>query len=313
MIRVGVIGASGFVGIELLRILAFHPHVEIAYAVSRSRAGASLTQIAPDLAGVCQIKLVATPAGDADVVFLAVPHSAAQPILAEFPHLLDSIVIDLSSDHRADSAFVYGSPELNRDLIGAARRIANPGCFATALLLSLLPLAKNGELPATIDASGITGSTGAGAEMSPTLHFSWRFANAQPYSILCHRHVTEVTTALAISARLRFVPYRGSFTRGIVTTCVFDTALKEHELDQLYRDYYTPHPMVRISDRIPDLKYVVGTARAVLNTTVVSGSAAIVCTLDNLLKGAAAQAVQNMNLALGFNECDGLPLRAIGW
>lgn len=313
MIRVGVVGASGFVGTELMRILALHPHVQIAYATSRSHAGTRFGRIAPDLLGVCDIELTAAPSDDADVVFLAVPHGAARSVLEQYPHLRSSIVVDLSSDHRADPSFVYGSPELHRERLRTARRIANPGCFATALLLSLLPLARNENLPPIVHASGITGSTGAGAEPSPTLHFSWRFANAQPYSILRHRHAAEVTAALGTGAQLRFVPYRGAFTRGIATTCIVETSLAEHALEQLFRDYYAPHPLVTISDDVPDLKWVVGTARAILHTTVADGVAAIVCVLDNMLKGAAAQAVQNMNLALGFDECAGLPLRGIGW
>jgi len=312
MTQVGIIGASGFVGTELARILAFHPHAKLAYATSRTHAGKPLSAVAPDLAGIVDLELHAEP-GDAAVVFLAVPHGTTHHILEQYPHLRRSVIIDLSSDHRADPDFVYGLPELNRDRIGHARRIANPGCFATALLLPLLPLATNQLLPSTIHASGITGSTGAGAELSPTLHFSWRHANVQAYSILGHRHAREVLTALNTDAQLHFVPYRGPFTRGIIVTVVVALPLDQESLTALYRQYYQSHPLVQLSDDNPDLKRIVGTSRALLHCSTDGKTAAIVCVLDNMLKGAAAQAVQNMNLALGIDECAGLPMRAIGW
>ncbi|GBD04770.1 N-acetyl-gamma-glutamyl-phosphate reductase [bacterium HR20] len=312
MTRVGIIGASGYAGTELVRVLAFHPHVEIAYLVSQTHAGKPMSALAPDLDGIVDTPLQAQPTDDADVVFLAVPHGAARAFLAEHPQLARSIIVDLSSDHRSDAAFVYGLPELNRERIRAARRIANPGCFATALSLSLLPLQHSGiTLP--IYASGITGSTGAGAQLSPTVHFSWRFANVEPYSILSHRHAEEVRTALGLEPPLHFVPQRGPFTRGIVTTTFVPTALPEERLAQLYREYFAAHPLVRYASDPPDLKRVVGTARAVVHCAVRQQTAVIICALDNMLKGAAAQAVQNMNLALGLDETAGLPLRSIGW
>ncbi len=312
MITVGIIGASGYVGTELVRILAFHRHVELVYVTSRTHAGKPLSAVALDLAGICDRELVAEPL-DADVVFVALPHGAARTTLAHYRHLQRSTIIDLSSDHRTDPTFVYGLPELNRERIRGARRIANPGCFATALLLSLLPLAQQNVLPQTIHASGITGSTGAGAELRPTLHFSWRHANMQAYSILRHQHVGEVLAALGSRPHLHFVPYRGPFTRGIITTVVAELPFDDATLRTLFEQQYSHEPLVLLSDESPDLKQVVGTARAVLHTTVNDGVAAIVCVLDNMLKGAAAQAVQNMNIALGLPEDDALPLRALGW
>lgn len=313
MTRVGIIGASGYAGIELVRLLAFHPHVEIAYLVSRTHAGKPMSAIAPDLEGIVDMPLQRLPNDDADVVFLAVPHGAARGFLAEHPQLDRSIIVDLSSDHRTDAAFVYGLPELNRDRIRKARRIANPGCFATALSLSLLPLwSCRMTLPA-IYACGITGSTGAGAASSPTVHFSWRFANVEPYSILGHRHAEEVRTVLGLEPPLLFVPQRGPFTRGIVTTTFVPVPLSEETLARRYCEYYATHPLVRCTGTPPDLKRVVGTARAVVHSTVRQDTAVIICALDNMLKGAAAQAVQNMNLALELDETAGLPLRSIGW
>lgn len=313
MTKVGIIGASGFAGIELVRILAFHPHVEIAYLTSRTHAGKKISQVVPDLAGICDKELIPTPLEGADVVFLAVPHGTGRVVLDEFPYLCDHVVVDLSSDHRRDPTFVYGLPERNRERIRTARRIANPGCFATALALSLLPLAEENKVPPIIHASGITGSTGAGAALSPTLHFSWRHGNAQAYSILCHRHSEEVRLALGLSSRLHFVPYRGALTRGIITTVVLESCIGVRELIERYRDYYASHALVGLSEDSPDLKRVVGTARAILHVTSADDAAAIVCVLDNMLKGAAAQAVQNMNLALGYDEYTALPLRCIGW
>lgn len=313
MTRVGIIGASGYAGTELVRLLAFHPLAEIAYLVSRTHAGKPMSALAPDLDGIVDTPLQAQPTDDADVVFLAVPHGAARAFLAEHPQLERSIIVDLSSDHRSDPAFVYGLPELNRDRIRTARRIANPGCFATALSLSLLPLRYSGITLPAIYASGITGSTGAGASLSPTVHFSWRFANVEPYSILSHRHAEEVRTALGLEPPLHFVPQRGPFTRGIVTTMFVPAPLSEETLAQLYREYYATEPLVRCTSDPPDLKRVVGTARAVVHCAVRQQTAVIICALDNMLKGAAAQAVQNMNLALGLDETAGLPLRSIGW
>lgn len=314
MTTVGIIGASGYTGIELVRILGCHPSVTIAYATSRTHAGKRISTLAPDLRGICDIELIEIPPTETvDVVFLAVPHGAARQVLNQHRHLHHSLIIDLSSDHRAHREWTYGLPELYSEQIRRARRIANPGCFATALLLALLPLAQSNRLPHSIYASGITGSTGAGADLSPTLHFSWRHANVQAYNILNHRHVREVLAALGTPAQLHFVPYRGPFTRGIIVTVVIDWQFGYDQLTTLYHDFYRSHRLVQVSDESPDLKSVVGSARATVHCTSHDSTAAIVCVLDNLLKGAAAQAVQNMNLALGLPECTGLPLRAIGW
>ncbi len=313
MKRVGIIGASGYAGTELVRLLAFHPQVELAYLVSRSHAEMPMSALARDLEGIVDVQLRPEPDYDVDVVFLAVPHGAGRTTIAEYPLLGRSIIVDLSSDHRSDDTFVYGLPELNRDRIGSSRRIANPGCFATALALSLLPLLHSDSLPRTIHAVGITGSTGAGAGFSPSVHFSWRFANVEPYSILAHRHAEEVRTALGLDAAVHFVPQRGPFTRGIVTTTFIESPLATDTLMGIYREYYAREPLIRITDEPPDLKRVVGTARAYLHCTTRDGTAVIICALDNMLKGAASQAIQNMNLALGLEETLGLPLRSIGW
>lgn len=327
-IRVGVIGGAGYTGGELIRLLLNHPSAHIVFIHSKSNAGKPVSSVHADLLGDTDITFAAELHGDVDVLFLCVGHGDAKKFLEEEADTFKGVkIIDLSHDFRltknsgfGDLSFVYGLPELNKDQVRTANNIANPGCFATAIQLGLLPLAKAGLLK-DVYSTGITGSTGAGQSLTPTSHFSWRANNISAYKTLTHQHLKEIKQSLkqlqdtfgepgSGSGGLYFVPWRGDFTRGIYISSTMDCILSLEELNRLYHDFYASHPFTHVSDKMIDLKQVVNTNKCLIHIEKVEDKIVVHSAIDNLLKGASGQAVQNMNLMFGLEETLGLKLKA---
>lgn len=321
-IKIGIVGGAGYTGGELIRILLNHPGAEIVFAHSKSNAGNFLFAVHKDLQGETALKFTDSINQKIDVLFLCVGHGDALKFLTE-NKIDDKIkIIDLSQDFRLGETsgkrkFVYGMPELNKAQISKAKNIANPGCFATAIQLGLLPLAKAGLLN-EIHTTGITGSTGAGQGLSETSHFSWRANNIQAYKTLSHQHLKEIGQSLkqlspANDVDLNFIPWRGDFTRGIFISSQLECDKSLAELSALYKKYYSAHPFVVISDEPLFLKQVVNTNKCFIQLEKVGSKLVVHSVIDNLLKGASGQAVQNMNLMFGIEETTGLKLKAIGF
>jgi N-acetyl-gamma-glutamyl-phosphate reductase len=321
MIRIGIVGGAGYTGGELIRILINHPAAEIVFVHSKSSAGKPLHSVHQDLVGETGMLFTDKLDTTVDVLFLCTGHGDAKKFL-EATALPDHVrVIDLSNDFRLVAnaefqgrKFVYGLPELNREEIRKAQAIANPGCFATAIQLGLLPLAKAGLL-SDIYTTGITGSTGAGQSFSGTSHFSWRANNIQAYKTLSHQHLGEIGQSLLQLQRetefdLSFVPWRGDFTRGIFISSTLTCPLPKKELLDMFSEFYADHPFTIVNDDAIFLKQVVNTNKAVVQLEKVGTKLVVHSAIDNLLKGASGQAVQNMNLMFGRNECEGLKLKA---
>jgi N-acetyl-gamma-glutamyl-phosphate reductase len=324
-IKAGIVGGAGYTGGELLRILINHPEVEIGFVHSNSNAGNYVYEVHADLFGDTDIKFASELSGDINVLFLCVGHGDAKKFL-DANRIADDIkIIDLSQDFRLPDGsthqaktFVYGLPELNREQIKSAQNIANPGCFATCLQLGLLPMANAGLLNNEVHITGTTGSTGAGQSLSPTTHFSWRNDNLSVYKAFEHQHLKEIGQSLkqlqpGLSKAINFIPYRGDFTRGIIASMYMDSDLTQDEALALYRDYYATHPFTHVTDRDIDLKQVVNTNKCIVQVKKHGNKLFIVSIIDNLLKGASGQAVQNMNLMFGLPETAGLRLKAIAF
>jgi N-acetyl-gamma-glutamyl-phosphate reductase len=319
-INAGIIGGAGYTGGELIRLLIHHPYVSISFIHSRSNAGKPVHAVHHDLIGETDLAFTDTISGDADVLFLCMAHGESKKFLEE-NEIDDTVkIIDLSQDFRlagnssfGNRHFVYGLPELNGTAIKSANNIANPGCFATAIQLGLLPLAKAGLL-SEVHATGITGSTGAGQGHSTTSHFSWRANNVQAYKTLSHQHISEINQSMkqlgSIEPQLNFVPWRGDFTRGIFISSVIHCNEELHELVKLYEDFYSNAPFTVISKNDIHLKQVVNTNKCVIQLEKVGSKLIVHSVIDNLLKGASGQAIQNMNLVYGFDETAGLNLKA---
>jgi N-acetyl-gamma-glutamyl-phosphate reductase len=319
-IHVGIVGGAGYTGGELIRLLIHHPYVAVSFIHSRSNAGKRVQEVHSDLIGDTDLAFTDQLKENIDVLFLCVGHGEAKKFLNE-NRVAESIkVIDLSQDFRLTATsqfdnrkFVYGLPELNRSAIRKAGNIANPGCFATSIQLGLLPLAKAGILE-EVYTTGITGSTGAGQGLSPTSHFSWRANNIQAYKTLNHQHLKEINQSLqqlgSPAASLHFVPWRGDFTRGIFISSTVTCTWRLEELIVLYEDFYKDHPFVFLSQQEIFLKQVVNTNKCVIQLEKVGSKLVIHSAIDNLLKGASGQAVQNMNLMFGLEERAGLHLKA---
>ncbi len=317
MIKVGIIGAAGYTAGELIRVLINHPTVEIVLLQSTSQAGKGIDTIHKDLIGETNLVFDKEITLEADVFFLCKGHGESKKILESHPGLLTKKIIDLSQDYRLAGShdFIYGLPEMTRSLIGKSNHIANPGCFATCIQLALLPSVQMGAILSDISVSGITGSTGAGQSPTATTHFSWRSHNASVYKPLKHQHLMEIGETLKairpeLASKLLFVPYRGAFTRGIITTVHFATNLSEQSLIKAYQDYYWSHTFTKVVNENPDLKRVVGTNKCLVYPKVIEGTGIVVSVIDNLLKGASGQAVQNMNIQFGLNERTGLNLKS---
>jgi len=322
MARVSIIGSAGYTGGELIRILLNHPDCEIKSVNSRSQAGKFVYDVHTDLIGETSLVFSDTYELDVDMVFLCMGHGESQTFLQN-QEIPDNVkIIDLSQDFRyagnSDHFFVYGLPECNRLQIMNAKNVANPGCFATAIQLALLPLAKANLLKEDIHISGITGSTGAGQALTSISHFTWRSSNISLYKPFVHQHLAEIDQTLnQLQSKplpaIRFLPYRGNFTRGIVTSVYTQIDDNLETIKELYQEYYDPHPFVVISDHNPDIKQVVNTNKAILYLHKQDDLLLVACVIDNLTKGSSGQAVQNMNLMFGFDEVSGLRLKSVGY
>ena len=320
-IKAGIIGGAGYAGGELIRLLVHHPHSEIVFIHSKSNSGNFVYEVHGDLVGETNLKFTGELNDNIDVLFLCVGHGEAKKFLQENKINANIKIIDLSQDFRIheestlnDRQFIYGLPELQKDKIKAAGSIANPGCFATAIQLGLLPLAHAGWLK-DIYTTGITGSTGAGQSPSATTHFSWRANNIQAYKTLTHQHLNEIGQSLrqlqpSNNIELNFVPWRGDFTRGIFISSQLNNEEELNSLNNLYEEYYRDHPFVHITDSPVFLKQVTNTNKCVIQLEKTGNKLVVHSAIDNLLKGASGQAVQNMNLMFGVDECAGLKLKA---
>lgn len=306
MIKVGIIGGAGYAAGELLRLLVNHDLVEIVFVQSESHAGKQITEVHSGLDG--EIELEMTAGGsltDIDCLFMCAGHGASQKFWETHQRPEGLKVIDLAQDYRDESAgYVYGLTELWPQRVESAQSVANPGCFATALQLALLPLASRGLLPELVSVTGITGSTGAGARPAATTHFSWRTDNLSVYKPFTHQHLLEVNRTLHVlqpqwKGTIDFIPMRGDFARGIFTSLVMHTPLCEDEVCQLYKDFYSESPFVFVSAADINLKQVVNTNKCAIGIAKDGERLLITCAIDNLLKGAAGQAVENMNLMFG--------------
>ena len=321
-IKAGVIGGAGYTAGELLRILVNHPNVEIVFVNSSSNAGNPVADVHSGLVGETDLVFTSElPFEQVDALFLCSAHGDSKKFMDDNNVPANLKIIDLSTDYRekrTDHDFVYGLPELNRDAICKAQRIANPGCFATAIQLALLPLAAAGLLTDEVHVNAITGSTGAGVKPSSTSHFSWRNNNISIYKAFDHQHLQEIGQSLrqlqnGFDKAVNFIPVRGNFARGIYATSYINCSLSLDEAKKLYKDYYQDAAFTFVVDKNPDMKQVVNTNKAIIYLEKHGDKLLIVSMIDNLLKGASGQAVQNMNLMFGLDEKAGLGLKSIGF
>lgn len=317
MIRVGIAGGAGYTAGELVRLLVNHPSVEIKYIQSESHKGDPISSVHSDLL-YSDLTFSDIDFEDIDALFICMGHGNSAKFLADNPVPESVKIIDLSNDFRlkADAGeFVYGAPELNREKILSARCVANPGCFATSINLALLPLAAAGLLPEEVTVTGITGSTGAGQKPTPDTHFSNRNANLSNYKVFTHQHLGEIgETVVAAGGSeqtdIAFVPVRGCHARGIMSDVVVRLDADLEQIVEIYKNYYAAHPFVCVSDKPVYMKQVVNTNYCFLSLQKSGRKLLITSVVDNLLKGASGQAVQNMNLMFGLDEMEGLRLKA---
>lgn len=320
-IKVGIIGGAGYTGGEMIRLLINHPDAQLIFVHSKSNAGKGLHTIHQDLVGETDMNFADKTSDEINVLFLCVGHGDSKKYMEENELPGHIKVISLSQDFRLrknsvikSRNFIYGLPELNRELIKSADSIANPGCFATAIQLGLLPLAKNNLLQ-DIYTTGITGSTGAGQTLSSTSHFSWRENNIQAYKTLTHQHLHEINESLNIlshstAAAVHFVPWRGDFTRGIFITSQLKCTDDIDDIYKLFNDFFNQHPFVKVSREPIFLKQVVNTNNCFIHIEKEENNLVVHSVIDNLVKGASGQAIQNMNLMFGLEETMGLKLKA---
>ena len=321
MIKAGIIGGAGYTAGELIRILLYHPEVDILFVHSQSNAGNPVTQIHQDLIGETDLVFTDQLNNETDVLFLCLGHGKSSVFLQENKIPGHIKIIDLSQDYRiytTGNDFIYGLPELNRNKIKEADHIANPGCFATAIQLTVLPLAARQVLKDHIHVNAITGSTGAGQSLSATTHFSWRNNNVSVYKTFTHQHLREISQSILqcqpeFDKSVYFVPVRGNFTRGILATAYTSCDMAMDEIKSMYHSYYQDHPFTIITDQNPSLKQVVNTNKCLLYLEKHKDVLLIVGMIDNLVKGASGQAVQNMNLAFGIPEKVGLQLKPVAF
>lgn len=316
-IKVGIAGGAGYTAGELIRILLNHPNTELGWILSSSHAGQPITRVHTDLVGDTNLVFASDPDFQAiDVIFLCMGHGKSAEFINK-NNIPDQVkIIDLSHDYRIKAPgndFVYGLPEMNRDSIKTAHKIANPGCFATSIELALLPLAAQGLL-SEVHVHAITGSTGAGQSHSATTHFSWRNDNVSLYKVFEHQHLKEINQSLrqlmpGFTGPLNFVPMRGNFSRGILASVYLDCDLSQDEARGLFEFYYQPHPFVSVSADPIDLKQVVNTNKCLIEVNKHNEKLHITSIIDNLTKGASGQAIQNMNLIFGLPETTGLYMK----
>ena len=319
MIKAGIIGGAGYTAGELIRLLINHPDVQLMWVNSSSNAGNPVASVHQGLIGETDLVFTdQTPFDEINVLFFCTPHGQTRTFLESHSVPDDLRIIDLSTDYRHQDGthdFVYGLPELNRKaIVRGAKHIANPGCFATAIQLALLPLAKNLLLNKDVHVFAITGSTGAGVKPAPTSHFSWRNDNISIYKPFRHQHLDEIRQSLSqlqnsFASEIDFIPVRGCFSRGIFATLYLDCPVELSEIRRLYDDYYSDHNFTFVTDKMPDLKDVVNTNKCLLHLEKEGNKLIIVSVIDNLLKGASGTAVHNMNLLFGLHERTGLCLK----
>lgn len=318
MIKIGILGAAGYTGGELIRLLLNHPEAEIVFANSESNAGNLVADVHEGLLGDTELRFTSEmPFDKVDVVFFCFGHGKSEQFLREHTIPAHVKIIDLAQDFRLatpDNDYVYGLPEINRERIAAAQHVANPGCFATCIQLGLLPAAKLGIVKGDIAVNAITGSTGAGQKPGATTHFSWRNNNMSIYKAFCHQHVPEICQSLKqvqgeLDAEIDFIPYRGDFARGIFATEVVKTDMPIEQIVEAYKAFYKDAPFTHYVDNAIDMKQVVNTNKALVHCDKFGNKLLITSTIDNLLKGAVGQAVQNMNIMFGVEETMGLKLK----
>jgi N-acetyl-gamma-glutamyl-phosphate reductase len=317
MIKAGIAGGAGYTGGELIRILINHPQVEIVFVHSVSNAGNKIYQVHRDLLGETEIVFTDKLSFDIDVLFLCMGHGQSGQFIQENSIPARIKIIDLSQDFRISKSgndFVYGLPELNKSQIKEATHVANPGCFATGIQLALLPLAHKKLLNENVHVNAITGSTGAGQAPSATTHFSWRNNNISIYKAFTHQHLKEINQSVKqlqpdFMEKIYFIPVRGDFTRGILTSAYTQVKIGLEEATVLYREFYRNHPFTVISEQNPDLKQVVNTNKCVIYLEKHEDVLLAISIIDNLVKGASGQAVHNMNLMFGLDEKAGLNLK----
>lgn len=335
MIRVGILGAAGYTGGELIRLLINHPETEIVFANSESNAGNKVYDVHEGLIGDTELEFTSEmPFDKVDVVFFCFGHGKSEAFLKEHTIPSNVKIIDLAQDFRIKGYhdYVYGLPETHREEIAKCQHLANPGCFATCIQEGLLPLAKAGLLTHDIAVNAITGSTGAGQKPGATTHFSWRNNNFSVYKLFTHQHLHEICQTLnelrpksapraidtldegfeADGITVDFIPYRGDFARGIFCTEVItcDKAQDKDAVVALYKDFFKDAAFTHYSDKALDLKQVVNTNKCLLHVEVFGRKIVVTSMIDNLLKGAVGQAVQNMNIMFGLDEKAGLNLKA---
>jgi N-acetyl-gamma-glutamyl-phosphate reductase len=319
-IKTAIIGAAGYTGGELLRLLVHHPNCELVYAHSNSQKGKKVTDSHPDLLGDTDLVFTDEVITEGiEAVFLGLPHGQTKGFLEKYSFSPETVIIDLSTDFRDESnGFTYGLPEINKDKIKQAKRIANPGCFATGIQLALAPAVAKGWVKDNIHVSGITGSTGAGKSLSETSHFSYRLSNISVYKLFTHQHLKEIKQTFnqlrpGFEGDLLFVPYRGNFARGIWITSYFPFEGTQEEALEAYLEFYKDEPFALVSEKEIDLKQAVNTNKCLIHVQKQNGQLVVYSAIDNLLKGASGQAVQNFNLAFAFDERAGLNLKSIAF
>ena len=324
MVRVGILGAAGYTGGELIRVLLGHPEAQIVFAHSESNAGNPVSDIHEGLTGDTDLLFSSEmPFEDVDVVFFCFGHGKSEQFLKEHTIPDNVKIIDLAQDFRIKGeeiriknySFVYGLPETHREQIRTAQHLANPGCFATCIQLAMLPVLKAGIISGDIHVNGITGSTGAGQKPGATTHFSWRNDNISVYKTFTHQHLLEINQTVqelcpGYAGRVLFIPQRGCFARGIFVTAYAKCDKPLEEVQQIYADYYRDAAFTHFVRKSPDMKQVVNTNKAVVYVEKYEDQLLMISCIDNLLKGAVGQAVQNMNLMFGLDEKAGLMLKA---
>ncbi|WP_452225073.1 N-acetyl-gamma-glutamyl-phosphate reductase [Lacinutrix chionoecetis] len=322
MIQVGIIGGAGYTAGELIRLLLNHPKANIHFIYSTSNAGNKVYKVHQDLIGSTDLEFTNEINAEVDVLFLCLGHGNSKAFLEQNTFSEETKIIDLSNDFRLkkdevfqNHTFIYGLPELNKEAIKKAKYIANPGCFATAIQLALLPLAKAEVLHDDVHINAVTGATGAGTSLSATTHFTWRDNNFSHYKAFTHQHLGEINQSVnmlqnSFTSDINFMPNRGNFSRGIFATLYtkFEGSLEEAK--QLYAEYYKEAVFTIIAEDEIHLKQVVNTNKCILHLHKHNNKLLVTSIIDNLLKGASGQAVQNMNLMFGFKETEGLQLKA---
>ena len=323
-VKVGILGAAGYTGGELIRVLLNHPEAEIVFANSESNAGNIVSDVHEGLIGDTNLKFTdEMPFDKVDVVFFCFGHGKSETFLKEHKIPENVKIIDLAQDFRVKSEelrvknynFIYGLPETHKSMIKGCQHLANPGCFATCIQLAMLPALKAGIISGDIHVNGITGSTGAGQKPGATTHFSWRNDNISVYKTFTHQHLLEINQTVqelcpGYDGRVLFIPQRGCFTRGIFVSAYAKCDKSLEEVQQIYADYYKDAAFTHFVTKSPDMKQVVNTNKALVYVEKYEDQLLMISCIDNLLKGAVGQAVQNMNLMFGLDEKAGLELKA---